>query len=263
MELEQMIEIESQPQSPAPFDPEPFGLKRSTWWDLILYLFGGFGVYLLFSLLFVGTLDWLGVTELNLIILVISLLINVVINIGSPWVLGMLRKRISWEMLGLIPARWDWWYLLAVPGLAAVLYLPLNFIGVGLEYLLNGSTQDLEARSELLMLGGPTLHGFLIVWLLVGVLVPFAEEFYFRGLIYPWFRQRLGMWMSIVCSSFLFGLAHFDSVGAILQAFLMGAVMAYVFERTRSLYTAFLLHASINTASVVMLYFVMAAEAYY
>ncbi len=81
---------------------------------------------------------------------------------------------------------------------------------------------------------------------------------YFRGLLYHWMRQRLGVWIAIPLSSVFFGLLHGD-IAVAGATFVIGMVLAWFYERTRSLWASIAIHIFNNTFSLVLLYALLAA----
>jgi membrane protease YdiL (CAAX protease family) len=85
----------------------------------------------------------------------------------------------------------------------------------------------------------------------LGVLPALCEETLFRGFLYTSLRRKFGVFISIVFSATLFSLAHFD-VGGALQLFVLGALFAFVFERTKSLIPAMVAHCMWNSGTFLM-----------
>jgi len=102
-----------------------------------------------------------------------------------------------------------------------------------------------------------------VMFIGVGILAPISEELYFRGLLHDWFRQRWGMWASIIASSVFFGLAHFDSIGVLVSSFIMGIAMAYVYEKTKTLWITIAIHIITNSIAVFLLYLSMIVVEYF
>ena len=104
---------------------------------------------------------------------------------------------------------------------------------------------------------GFTWTGAIVMTLVAGVAAPFYEEFFFRGMLFHWLRDRHGFWLGAVTSSILFGLAHFDIVVG-LGTFVMGMLNSNAYHRTGSLWPGFLLHSVNNTLKVVGVYAALA-----
>lgn len=85
---------------------------------------------------------------------------------------------------------------------------------------------------------------------------PFVEEFYFRGFLLGWLRQRVGVTLAVVLSAAVFALVHgfmvlqpgatgWISTG---ETFVCGLVLGGFAVATRSLWPCYALHAAYNTA---------------
>jgi membrane protease YdiL (CAAX protease family) len=94
---------------------------------------------------------------------------------------------------------------------------------------------------------------FLGSLLLAGIFAPICEEIYFRGFVYPVLRQRFGMPPAVLITSCLFAAIHFDLVRFLFLA-LLGAFLAMVCEKTRSLLPAIAAHSAYNLASIALLF---------
>lgn len=87
----------------------------------------------------------------------------------------------------------------------------------------------------------------MLFYLTIAVMAPICEETMFRGFIYGSLRPRLGAALSILVSAMIFGLVHFDK-GGILGLIAIGIVLAYLFERTKSLLPCMITHGLWNGA---------------
>ncbi len=82
---------------------------------------------------------------------------------------------------------------------------------------------------------------------LYGIISPLAEEVVFRGIIYNRMKKHMPVIVSMILSSFLFGIYHGNAVQA-LYGFCMGILIAYTYERFCNFFYAFLFHAAANVA---------------
>ncbi len=87
--------------------------------------------------------------------------------------------------------------------------------------------------------------------LMIGILAPIGEELAFRGLMYRRMRDYMPAWLSIVLSSLIFGVYHGNLIQGI-YAFILGLVLAYVYEKFQNIIAPILVHAAANTLSVVI-----------
>lgn len=229
---------------------------RSSWYDLLIYLLGGFGLFLVVSLA-AGML----IRQAGLWVTALALFLNILFIGGGVWMWGVRRGKTSWREMGFWPIKWNWRWLPLALGLT-VAFLPLRaLLGVLVQLALEGNMDSLEGRTNILTAGGESsLAGFLITLIGAGILVPIAEELYFRGLIHRWFQPRLAFWPRVLVSSILFALAHFDSVGVVASSYVMGVVNAVAYEKSKSLWLPILIHMSTNSIAVLFLYTAMWAQ---
>ncbi len=78
------------------------------------------------------------------------------------------------------------------------------------------------------------------------VLAPIFEEVLFRGIIQSALSVRIGKWLALIVSSFIFGAVHIIPPQAI-NAFFVSLVLGYIFIRTGSLLSVIVIH-SLNNA---------------
>jgi membrane protease YdiL (CAAX protease family) len=123
-----------------------------------------------------------------------------------------------------------------------------------------GSTLVLFGVSELLTrLGQPPpvtpaeqAIAMLDPWLVVFAIVlfaPVAEELFFRGIVFNAWLREAGRVLAYVGSAALFALIHLSLV-SLLPIFLLGLALAWAYERTGSLLTPIVMHATVNGISV-------------
>jgi membrane protease YdiL (CAAX protease family) len=234
----------------TPFDRA--SLRPAVWPDLTLYLFGGVGLFFLVGLL-IGSLF----SEPGLWVTVLIAGANFLVLTGSVWAFGVLRRKVSWRSFGLVPLPDDLWRTALIGTALAIGILPFRMLAgglaLGIEYLVNGEITSLAMREGLFSVGFDTWYGALLLIIGIGVLAPIAEELFFRGLLYDFFRQKTGVRGAILISSTLFGLAHFDSLAVVLSSFVMGLAMAYAVERTHSLWISIFMHVATNAGALLLL----------
>ena len=83
------------------------------------------------------------------------------------------------------------------------------------------------------------------------------EEIGFRGLIYTSLRQRLTPTIAIVISALLFSALHLKSVNGFLSIFWSGLILAYAYEKYRSLLPGIMIHSIGNLLylSTILLFY--------
>ncbi len=96
---------------------------------------------------------------------------------------------------------------------------------------------------------GESLEAILLEIAVTAVLVPFMEEFAFRGVILSALR-KYGIGFSIVVSGVLFGLAHLDA-SSVVFATIAGLVFGFLYAKTNNLWLTVLIHALNNLIAVL------------
>lgn len=84
-------------------------------------------------------------------------------------------------------------------------------------------------------------------------IAPVAEEFIFRGLLYPFLKQAgwpRTAWFGV---SFLFALIHWDAA-AFVPLFLLALVLTWLYEKTDSLLAPITAHALFNAVNLIPLF---------
>lgn len=131
---------------------------------------------------------------------------------------------------------------------APILYVELPVL-IQVVYALNNQIAPLQPIVETLRdTRDPMLWGCAIFS--VVIVAPIVEEFVFRGLLYTGIRRGTNPIIAIVVSAGLFGLVH-GVWSAIVVTALLGALLAIVYERTRSLVAPTIMHALFNAGSLV------------
>ncbi len=188
-------------------------------------------------------------------LVLIALVIQACLMLAGMLIVGRVWRRHPWVLFGLHPARW-WWLVIAAP-LTALAFLPIRLaVGLVVQLLIDPSLQMASAMEEALF-PDVNLAGGLLVILAGGLAIPFAEELFFRGMIFSWLRQRMGLWAAALLSGLVFGLFHLYPPTAV-SAFVLGVVLALVYERSGSLWPAVAIHAVNNTLIFVLAFAAMA-----
>ena len=87
--------------------------------------------------------------------------------------------------------------------------------------------------------------------ILVGIVGPIAEEIFFRGFVLPGLMKRFGVTQSLLLSSLLFGIFHFDP-GAIVPTFILGLALGWVYLKTGALWPAIFAHGLHNSLAIML-----------
>jgi membrane protease YdiL (CAAX protease family) len=243
-----------------PIDPQPSpASKPATWLDLPLYLVGGFGLFVLASL----GVDLL-LEEKSILTSFVLYLLNFFTLAGAVYVLGVRRGRLSWEEMGFLPPKVQWWWFLIAIA-ASVILIPLRMVlGLLVLYLVEGGLEEVAARADVISVGMSfSWVNFALTFVGVGLLAPISEELYFRGLLHGWFRsRRVVFWLRVLLSSTVFALGHFDSLAVVASSFILGIVNALFYEWSKSIWVPIAMHMITNGLAVVLMYTALAVQEY-
>lgn len=146
--------------------------------------------------------------------------------------------------------RWAW------PKAKWIVYL---VAGVALAYAITGLQAIVPMPAEVPL--DKFLKTTIGVWVLAifgSLLAPFAEEVFFRGLLFPALARKTSAVFSIVVTSFLFALLHGSQLGwswgPLLLLFAVGATLTIVRAFTGSVASSSLVHVSYNLTLFIFLY---------
>ena len=161
--------------------------------------------------------------------------------VGAAILYAGMTSRPRPAQFGLRPARFWWAVLWVFAGYLTFLLFSgiwLSIIGV---HQRDSLPDDLGANQSTAAL--------IAVMLLVTVIAPLAEEFFFRGYFFTALRGWLGLWGAAVVTGLFFGAIHVGSapVGYLVPLAFFGFVLCLVYWRTGSLVPCIALHALNNS----------------
>jgi membrane protease YdiL (CAAX protease family) len=184
------------------------------------------------------------VTIINAVVYSILL----VLVIAVPWL--AYKQKTSWRELGM--NSWPTWLDILLSPAAFIVYM----IGAA---LLAGIAQqvlpwfDLSQEQDVGFNNLITQTDFIVAFLALVIVAPIVEEVIFRGYLYGKLRMRLGIVMSALIVSVLFGLAHGQwNVG--INVFVMSLVMCGLREVTGSIWSGVILHIIKNAIAYYLLF---------
>jgi membrane protease YdiL (CAAX protease family) len=133
--------------------------------------------------------------------------------------------------------------------LAVILPLAAGFLMIGvLLYRAAGRRDDISAP----MTFGGSGQVWPWIWIFV-VTLPIVEGFLYRGILHPVLRRHMGVGGAVAIGGMTFGLLHWFygiDLAALTAYALGGAALAWVYERTGSLFFPWLLHVATNLAGL-------------
>lgn len=163
-----------------------------------------------------------------------------------PVILIFAWRRIHWKHLGF--GRFEWNTLGIGCGLLVASYV-IIIVHNALLFLLGVDTQGQAIIEMFAELDSP-------IWFFIvgAIFAPLVEEIFFRGFLFQGFRQRYGWITAMLLSSLIFAVAHLDLV-VLIPTFILGCVLAYVYQRSNSIWPGVVIHFLVNSFGLLAAYF--------
>jgi len=229
------------PELPVGADPAP---RWPAWYAPVGFLMG-FAITLVVSVIAGIIAAATGADIENdtppALVVVLTLLQAVILSGTAIFLAGRTRRPRPWHF-GLRRAQFWPSFGWAALGIAAFFTFAIAYSALVTPEGDQTVTEDLGADKSTLALAAA---GIVVI-----VVAPVAEEFFFRGFFYGALRSRLGILAAAAIDGVVFGLIHFtgsDSLELLPILGFLGFVFCLVYERTKTLYTVIGLHALNNT----------------
>jgi membrane protease YdiL (CAAX protease family) len=191
---------------------------------------------------------------------------NLAYFLGITFVLLLLwARRWEWKYIGLTkPTSWGGVWLQAIV-LSVILLIVVDMILTPVVEIVSGEEVDVSALDGI----RGNFVGYAIFILFMWVVAAFGEEFVYRGLLV----QRLGvllgdrkatMWMAVILSSILFGVAHrYQGISGMISTGTVGFILGAIFINSKNrLWLAILTHGVYDVIGITLIYLDMDKQVY-
>ena len=139
-----------------------------------------------------------------------------------------------------------------VIGLALLAWLIYVVFAAILTPLLQPDQKDVtnELGTNKDSIGSIAIAGFLIV-----ILAPLTEEMFFRGFMFASLRRSMSLWPAAAIAAVVWGSLHLSggNIGVAIQLSVFGVILAWLYERSGSLWAPITAHALNNTIAFILL----------
>ena len=201
-------------------------------------------VVILITALFSGFLNMMVIAEDSVFSLVMQIVTSIIV-FTVPYI--VVAKILKYNISNLIefrkPKKETFLPLLCVGfGVCALSEIFTNIFASTLSSV--GINPDMPHMES-----GDSIEGKVLYFLAIAVVAPLAEEFALRGIVLSMLK-KFGEGFAIVMSALMFGFMH----GNLIQipfAFAAGIGLGFVAVKCGSLWGAVLLHAIVNTVSIL------------
>jgi CAAX protease family protein len=238
------------PPTLAPPDPPevPEGIevrRVPAWrpWSSVLALIAGLGGALVGGLVvyLIATATGASLTDPPPAVDISATVLQDVAFVAAALVFAAMVTRPRPWHFGLRPTRIG-------PAVGYVVAGYLVFIGVAAAWSAALNLHEQDDVVDQLGAGSSTV-ALAAVAVLVCVIAPMAEEFFFRGYFFAALRNWRGVWPAALITGLVFGGIHVGSapVGFLLPLAFFGFLLCLLYDRTRSLYPCIALHCINNS----------------
>lgn len=183
-----------------------------------------------------------------------AFLIQFVMTIALVYLFVIVLAEGSWSDLGIKNTAWFNYFKYGVQG-GLILILVVIVLGIVIKQF----QPELPPQyyEEMLRSAG-NLTVALLVILVGAVLAPFSEELFYRGMVYPVFRGKLGPGWGAVVAGLVFGLVHLDLWRALPLA-VGGVILCYIYEKTDSILVSAVAHGVWNGTMSIIVFWSLAS----
>lgn len=169
--------------------------------------------------------------------------------LGFVWLILKWRKYgLSWLGLGAWPKWENMWLVFPAAGVY-ILAAVVSFVIIGL--LNTGVDLDQEQVVGFESASGSLQLGFAFLSLVI--LTPLTEEVLMRGFMFRNLNRTFGFVFSALVSAAIFGVLH-GQINLFIDTFVLGLVLAWLVNKTNSLWPAIGLHSLKNAIAFLFLF---------
>lgn len=183
------------------------------------------------------------------ITMILTLFMYLILLVGFGlwyWFYCRKKENVVSGMTAMTPGN-----VLLVTVIGILLQILTQPVMVGVEHFLPEVFKEYLELIESVKMGETNLFLIVICIVLIG---PLTEELFFRGILYRTLRKEMSFIVAAVISSLVFGIYHMNLVQGIYCS-LVGFVLCYVYEKTKSFLVTSVLHIVFNGSSYVLDYF--------
>jgi len=185
----------------------------------------------------------------NTVLAAIVYSLTLALVIGVPW---LLRRRRITSLADIGLARLPRWMDILLAPAGAIIYLLLSGILITIFGMVFPQI-DLQQAQEIGFRNLAEYSQYLLAFITLVVVAPIAEEVLFRGYLYGKLRKHAPLWLAILITSGLFGLAH-GQWNVAIDTFALSVIMCSLREVTGSIWAGVLLHMMKNGLAFYLLF---------
>lgn len=157
---------------------------------------------------------------------------------------GSIRGALTRLGLGRVTGRALWMGALAWIAYLAIARLLVPFLDPQQEDV----TNELGADE-------PSVISAIFAGILIVIVAPLAEELFFRGFMFAGLRRSMSLWPAAAIPALVWGSLHLGAgnVGVAIQLSVFGIILAWLYERSGTLWAPILAHLINNAIAFTLL----------
>lgn len=160
----------------------------------------------------------------------------------GAWLFSARKYHCGWSSLGF--KKFD-----VKKGIGLAILVTVLGLAIAIGWTLLLQKCGIEATDTSAMFKGSGI-GVALFAILAVFVAPFAEEPFFRGFMFQGIKKRLGFAGAAIISALLFAAAHMDFWN-LAPIFILGLMLAWLFNKTQSIWPCILVHFAFNSISVI------------
>lgn len=233
-------------------------LSRRPWQtETVILLIAGVFACLFLGVVAIGVLRKLGVSAFASPDDLGPVLVATLSFQGAAWVMIFIFLKlhaVDWrEAFGLRNANLPRALLLAVGVLVVALPIVLALQQLSILTLDKMGWHPADQRAVDLLMAAKSLWMRVYLAFFAVVLAPVAEEFIFRGVLFPWVKQLGWPKLAWVGVSLVFAAIHVN-LPTFLPLFVLALVLTWIYDRTDCLIASIAAHSLFNAVNLVVLF---------
>jgi hypothetical protein len=158
-------------------------------------------------------------------------------------------RKLGWKGLGISSFKFSRALLWGGGGY----FLFLFFEILANMFFLKVFGKPLPSSQEVKMIFGTGWSSFFLATFFAGIFAPVVEEIFFRGFIYTALKSHWGSVKAMIVSSLIFSFFHLNPL-IFPVIFLLGLILAFLYEKAGSLDASICLHILNNVLAMVLIY---------
>ncbi len=221
--------------------PAPWGLR-----DLVFgIVVAAAGILALNLIVLAASLATGGTLDKSGVVLAVFVAAQDLVIITAAAMFSLVRYRVGWDRLGLRAFNLPVGCALSAALLMVSYAVRICYGLIALAFGYRPALQDVLFRLDTAGIG------FVLTLFAAAIVAPIAEEIFFRGFMYGGLRGRISVVGATLVSTLFFTALHF-SIDQFIPIFVLGIFLAWLYEKTGSLYPGIIFHLANNAISLAL-----------